>query len=302
MAATTEPYFGSPYPYSWPDNAKVVVLPSVVFELWSEGTTPSKNIPHGFIGGGVGKLDNRRDLRVEMMIEFGGKVGMERLLELLEREDAKCSVLANGRAVDVYPDLVREYHRRGHEITGHSYAEDISSYDFNDDPELERSNICKTAAAIQRVTGEPMVGWLSPRATPSVNTLRLVAEEGLLWSGDYPDDELPQVQEVGGKAVVTLPYSSLPVNDYQITMTRGNPPSVYVEEFCRTLDLLRDEAAASGRPGLLRCSVHAHVYGHSWGRWAFRDVLRYARGFADVGILTRAQLARHILAQHSSRR
>ena len=301
MSASVKPYTGKSYPYTWPNGASVIVLPSVVFELWSKGTTPSKNIPHGFIGGGVGKIDNKRDLRVEMMIEFGGKVGMERLLELLDRENALCSVLATGRAVEVYPDLVREYHRRGHEITGHSYAEDISSYDF-EDPENERQNIRKTADAIERVIGERPVGWLSPRATPSVNTLRLLAEEGLLWSGDYPDDELPEIEEVNGKAVVKLPYSSLPVNDYQITMTRGNPPSTYVEEFCKTLDLLREEAFHTGRPGLIRCSVHAHVYGHSWGRWAFRDVLRYSKSFSDVLITTRANLAKHILAQYAAQK
>lgn len=301
MSTGSERYTGTPYPYTWPNGASVAVLPSVVFELWSEGTTPSKNIPHGFIGGGVGKLENRRDLRVEMMIDFGGKVGMERLLELLERENAACSVLATGRATEVYPDIVREYHRRGHEITGHSYAEDISSYDF-DDSENERRNIRKTADAIERVTGERPVGWLSPRSTPSVNTLRLIAEEGLLWLGDYPDDELPRVREVDGRPVVTLPYSSLPVNDYQITMMRGNPPSIYVEEFCRTLDLLREEAVYTGRPGLIRCSVHAHVYGHSWGRWAFRDVIRYAKSFSDVMVTTRAALTRHILAQYAEQK
>ncbi len=299
MSTGDKHYTGTPYPYTWPNGAAVAVLPSVVFELWSEGTTPGKNIPHGFIGGGVGKIDKQRDLRVEMMIEFGGKVGMERLLELLDRENALCSVLATGRAVEVYGDLVREYHRRGHEIAGHSYAEDISSYDFGEeDAEDERQNIRKTADAIERVIGERPVGWLSPRSSPSVNSLRLLAEEGLLWSGDYPNDELPEVEEVKGKPVVKLPYSSLPVNDYQITMTRGNPPSTYVEEFCRTLDLLREEAAQTGRPGLLRCSVHAHVYGHSWGRWAFRDVIRYAKSFSDVLITTRAALAKQILDQY----
>jgi len=302
MSASVKRYTGKSYPYTWPNGASVVVLPSVVFELWSEGVTPGKNIPHGFIGGGVGKIDKKRDLRVEMMIEFGGKVGMERLLELLDREHALCSVLATGRAVEVYADLVREYHRRGHEIAGHSYAEDISSYDFGEeDAENERQNIRKTADAIERVIGQRPVGWLSPRSSPSVNSLRLLAEEGLLWSGDYPDDELPEVEEVKGKPVVKLPYSSLPVNDYQITMTRGNPPSTYVEEFCKTLDLLREEAAETGRPGLLRCSVHAHVYGHSWGRWAFRDVIRYAKSFSDVLITTRAALAKHILGQYAAR-
>ena len=103
------------------------------------------------IGGGVGKLDNRRDLRVEMTIEFGGKVGMERLLELLERENALCSSACKwARRRGLPQTSMCEYHRRGHEITGHSYAEDISSYDFNDDPELERNNIRKTVNAIER--------------------------------------------------------------------------------------------------------------------------------------------------------
>lgn len=286
---------GTPYPFTWPNGARVCMLPSVVFELWTEGTTPSKNIPGGFVGGGI-KLD-KRDIRVEKMIEFGGRVGMARLLEILDREQVLCSVLATGRAIEVYADLAREYHKRGHEITGHSYTEDVSSYDFTD-PEQERANIRRTIEAIESVTGRRPVGWLSPRATPSVNTLRLLAEEGFIWSGDYPDDELPYVEEVGGKPVVILPYSGQAVNDYQVTLTMGNTPSVYVEEFCKTLDLLREEAILTGRPGLLRASVHAHVYGRSWGRWAFRDVLRYAKGFSDVWITSRARLAEHVLAQY----
>ena len=95
------------------------------------------------------------------------------------------------------PDLVREYHRRGHEITGHSYAEDISSYDFKTTRNRNGTISERRSTLLRRVTGERPVGWLSPRATPSINTLRLVAEEGLLWSGDYPDDELPQVHEIG---------------------------------------------------------------------------------------------------------
>ena len=67
MSASVKRYTGKSYPYTWPNGASVVVLPSVVFELWSEGVTPGKNIPHGFIGGGVGKIDKKRDLRVEAL-------------------------------------------------------------------------------------------------------------------------------------------------------------------------------------------------------------------------------------------
>jgi len=290
-------YTPRPYPYRWPDGATVAFLPSVVFEVWSAGTTPGKNIPGGgFMSGNI-KLENRRDLRVEKMIEFGSRVGMERLLEVLDREQVASTVLANGRAVELFPEISRDYARLGHEFASHGYTEDTSSYDF-DDPEQERINIRRTTDAIEKVTGRRPVGWLSPRATPSVNSLRLLAEEGFIWSGDYPDDELPYVEKVSGRAVVVIPYSALAVNDYQVTITYGNPPESYVAEFRRTLDLLREEAALTGRPGVIRASVHAHVYGHSWGRWAFRDVIRYAKSFSDVWIPTREQLARHVLSQH----
>lgn len=56
------------------------------------------------------------------------------------------------------------------------------------------------------------------------------------------------------------------------------------------------------RPGVIRASVHAHVYGRSWGRWAFRGTIRYAKRFSDVWITTRAKLAEHVLRQYASQR
>ena len=288
-----------PYPFSWPGGARVVMLPSVVFELWSQGEKPGANMPPGFISANISLKS--RDLRVEKMIEFGGKVGVWGLLEVLEREQALCSLLVTGRAVEVYPEVIREFYQRGHEITGHSYAEDVSSYDFQD-PEGERENIRRTADAIERVTGERPKGWLSPRATPSVNTLRLLVEEGFTWSGDFPDDELPYVEEIDGRPIAIIPYSGQAVNDYETTLLRGDAPGVYVEEFSRTLDFLLEEAALTGRPGLIRASVHAHIYGRSWGRWAFRDVLRYCKSLPGVWITTRARLAQHVLEQYAAGR
>lgn len=290
---------GPAYPFSWPGGARVCMLPSLVFELWTEGTTPGANMPGGFISSNM-KL-KVRDLRVEKMIEFGGKVGMWRLLELLDREQALCSVLTTGRSVEVYQDVIREYYKRGHEIAAHGWAEDVSSYDF-DDPEEERKNIRRAADAIERVTGARPTGWLSPRATPSTNTLRLLVEEGFTWCGDFPDDELPYVVEMNGRPIAILPYSGQAVNDYQVTLIQGNSPGVYVEEFSKTLDFLYEEHQLTGRPGLIRASVHAHVYGRSWGRWAFRDTIRYARRFSDVWITTRAKLAEHVLRQYAAQR
>lgn len=290
------------YPFTWPNGARVCVTPSVVLELWSEDTTPGANLPPGFISGNVPLQGGKKDLRAQKMIEYGGKVGMWRLLEILDREHVLASVIANGRAVEVYDDVVLEFHRRGHEIVAHSYAQDLSTYDF-ENPEEERENIRRSVDVIQRVTGERPKGWISPRATPSEHTLRLLVEEGFTWCGDYPDDELPYVLEVCGRPIAVLPYSGTAgVNDYEIALIQGNPPSVYVEEFRKTMDYLREEQAITGRPGMIRISVHAHVYGRPWGRYAFRDAIRYAKSFPDVWFTTRAKLADWVLQQYATQR
>jgi peptidoglycan/xylan/chitin deacetylase (PgdA/CDA1 family) len=255
-------------------------------------------MPGGFISANL-KVEGR-DLRVEAMIRFGADVGMWRLLELLEREEAKCSVIVTGRSVEQCPDLIREYHACGHEIVGHSYAQDLGAYDFSD-PEAERANIRRTADIIGEATGEQPKGWLSPRGTPSVNTLRLLVEEGFTWTGDYADHELPYVVDVDGRSIAVVPYSGMAVNDYEVTLVNGNPPSAYVEEFRSTLDLLRDEyELTGGRPGMIRAAVHAHVYGRSRGRWAWRDAIRYAKSHGDVWVATRGELAEHVLEQHTA--
>ena len=242
-----------------------------------------------------------RDIRVEKMIEFGTKVGVQRLHEIIDREGVPVTLIANGRAIEEFPDIVREFHSRGNEICAHSYAQDTSSYEF-EDAEDERRNIQKTVAVIEAVTGESPIGWESPRGTPSENTMRLLAEENFVWCGDYADDELPYVLEFDTKPLVIVPYSGLAVNDYPVTINQRNTPRIYFEEFSKTLDYLLEEAALTGRPGLVRAAVHAHLYGRSWGRWAFRDVIRYAKRHSDVWITTRGELARHVLAQYQAQK
>jgi peptidoglycan/xylan/chitin deacetylase (PgdA/CDA1 family) len=285
----------------WPGGAKVCVTPSIVFETWSKGVAPGTNAPGGFIGGGV-TVSDVRDLRAEKMIEFGGNVGATRLSEVLEREGLRGSVLLNGRAVEEYPDVVREMAEAGHEMVGHSFAQDISTYRFAT-PEAERENIRKTTEIIRDVTGVTATGWISPRATPSEFTAELLMDEGYEWFGDYPDDELPYLLEADdGRVLVSVPYSATPgVNDYETGVIQGGFPSDYVEQFSRTLDYLREEYEVTGRVGMVRASVHAHVYGRAFGRWAFRDAMRYAKGFDDVWIATRGEIAKAVLEQAGAR-
>jgi peptidoglycan/xylan/chitin deacetylase (PgdA/CDA1 family) len=84
----------------------------------------------------------------------------------------------------------------------------------------EREHIRKAIAAIQKMTGERPLGWYC-RYGPSVNTRRLVVEEGgFLYDSDYYGEELPFWVTVDGKPQLVVPYS-VTNNDGQF----GSPPS-----------------------------------------------------------------------------
>lgn len=280
----------------WPDGAKVCVTPSIAFETWSRGVVPGANAPAGFLHGGV-KVEGARDLRVEKMIEFAGNVGALRLLELLDRERVRAGWLVNGRTVEEYPDVVKAIAASGHDLIGHSFAQDLGMYTF-EDPEQERENIRRTTEVIREATGKSPVGWVSPRATASEQTVELLLDEGYVWFGDYSDDELPYLLETDdGRRLVSIPYSGIAgVNDYDMLVHDGFPTD-YVEYFARAFDYLYEEHGLTGRVGLVRIAAHAHLYGRPFGRWAVRDAIRYARRFPGAWFATRDEIAACVLEQ-----
>ena len=71
----------------------------------------------------------------------------------------------------------------------------------------EREHIRKAITSLEKTVGERPLGWYC-RYGPSVNTRRLVVEEGgFLYDSDYYGEELPFWQTVDGKPHLVVPYS-----------------------------------------------------------------------------------------------
>ena len=76
----------------------------------------------------------------------------------------------------------------------------------------EREHIRKAIESMKQTVGERPLGWYC-RYGPSVNTRRLIVEEGgFLYDSDAYNDELPYWVRVGGKPHLVVPYS-LTAND-----------------------------------------------------------------------------------------
>src|SRR6266545_696179 len=52
----------------------------------------------------------------------GSHGGLEALLDCCERFDIKTTIFFAGRFAEAYPDLVRDCHRRGHQLGTHGWA------------------------------------------------------------------------------------------------------------------------------------------------------------------------------------
>jgi peptidoglycan/xylan/chitin deacetylase (PgdA/CDA1 family) len=107
--------------------------------------------------------------------EFGARVGLGRILALLDRESIAATFYVPGHTVDTYPELCREIVARGHEIAHHGYLHE-SPADL--DAATERRVLEQGLEAIERATGERAVGYRSPGWELSDVSVELLLEYG----------------------------------------------------------------------------------------------------------------------------
>ena len=103
----------------WPNNARIAVLVTVMFESWSEGKAPPYSPMTTALKPGT------TDLLGISWSEYGGKTGIWRFMRLLDEFAIHATVCVSGNAVERYSDAAKELHQKGHELAGHSYTQDL---------------------------------------------------------------------------------------------------------------------------------------------------------------------------------
>ena len=270
---------------SWPNNKRIAVCFNVCLEAWSDGKAPGISPMGNPLPPGV--LDNT----AISWAEYGPRRGIYRLLEGFARHRVKASVMTNAIIAERHPDAVKAVAAAGHEIVSHSYAMDVMPVMMKEDD--ERANIKRCTDLLQNVSGKAVNGWLSPRATPSANTARLLTEAGYVWYGDTLADDLPWIETGGGRNIVAIPLST-DVNDMR-SMKDGAPVSTIVSTFEEQLTRVRDHETGAAQ---IDCTVHAHIFGRPHGAYFFQRVVELAAKSPDVWVATRLQIAQHVLSLH----
>ena len=177
---------------------------------------------------------------------YGWKVGLGRVLKLLNSYSVRATFFVPGLVIEQRPQVVDMILEKGHEIAHHSWSH---KWIVNMSPEEEREEMSRGFEIIERTTGRPPVGYRSPAAEFSPITLELLQEYGFGYSSNYFDDDSPYLHVINGNLtdIVEYPFhwvlDDAPFFQYSITLPGRTmqAPSAVQEAWKMEFDMLYEE-------------------------------------------------------------
>jgi allantoinase len=240
---------------AWPGKARVAlcVIVNLGHVEWHHpaGSYQPPNLAGGY---GPGPFP---DVTAWSHREYGHRVGIFRVLDVLDEYGVKPTIAMDALTVDNYPFLVRHCLGRGGEIIAHGLSVSQMITSRMSEPQ-EREYIRTSVQALTRATGTAPVGWLGPEYGESTRTPQLLAESGLRYVCDWVNDEQPYPLNVSQGELYALPIA-LPVDDVNALWDRRIDIDRYRDMIKETFETLYDDGAINGR--LLVLHLHPWLIG-----------------------------------------
>ena len=227
--------------------------------------------------------------------DYGNRVGIFRIMEVLDRHAIRATVALNSDVCDHHPRIIEEGMARGWEFMAHNQS---NSRPLNQLPAgAERAEIRQAFDRIEKATGARPRGWLSGGLIETWDTLDHLIEAGCEYVCDWVNDEVPYRMEVGGKPLVAMPYSS-ETNDFGAFVRWGLSPEAFDQQLRRQFDVLYREGADSAR--VMAICLHPFLIGHPHRIGALDAALGYIVGHDDVWLATGSEIMDHYLASDAA--
>ena len=225
--------------------------------------------------------------------QYGNRVGVPRILELLKRNDVKASFYVPAVAALLHPDEQRRVVAEGHEIGIHGWIHELNSvlpY------EAERDLMFRSTDTLEKITGLRPVGLRTPSWDFSPNTLKIETELGLLYDSSLMADEdcYELVMDGTPTGIVEVPVEWVRDDAVYFLMHRFQslrpytPPKDVLDIFLRELD------AAYEAGGLFQLTMHPHIITARSRIWILDEIIRHAKSKGDVWFATHAEVAAYV--------
>ena len=288
-------YGANPPKVEWPKQARIAISVVVNYEEGSEYSTLDGDPRGESLGESPSNVPvGDRDLANESFFEYGSRVGVWRIMNVMDQDNVKGTFFCCAQALEKNPEVGPEIVRRGHEVMGHGNR--WEEY-YKMDRETERNAINQAVQSITQTTGQRPLGWYT-RYGPSINTRELVVEEGgFIYDCNAYNDDLPYYTTVHGQPWLVVPYS-LEVNDTKFWRGELITPNDFFEAAKSCFDMLYEEG--DSHPKMMSIGLHCRIIGKPGRAYGLKKFLEYASSKNDVWFATRLEIARWWLDHYPS--
>lgn len=224
--------------------------------------------------------------------DYGNRVGIWRVIDLLESLNIRGSISLNVALTDHHPQTTERCLELGWEFFSHGIYN--TRYLFGLTEAEERRVIEDAIETIERRTGRRPYGWLSPALSNNDRTLDLIAEYGFLYTCDLFSDDQPFPVKTDRGNLISIPYS-IELNDVIVYAQYQQSPAYYGRMIRRAFDWLVAEAERHDTSYVMCIPLHPYLVGQPHRLEHFADALRYVSQHPAAWLATGEQIARWYL-------
>ena len=272
---------GERKPVQWPGGARVAlwVIPALEWFPLNMKGVPFK--PPGAM------QTSYPDLRHYTLRDYGNRVGIHRIMQVLDTRGLKASVAVNAAVACRYPALIRECTRRGWEVIANGLDMDHLHHSGLS-LEAEKQLIEQTLSILRDASAQPVRGWLSPAKSESFHTPDLVAEAGIDYLCDWVNDDLPYAFKTASRAIHAMPHP-IDIDDHTILVQNHHSEDDFRDALIDQFNwLYREAGQAGGR--VMAISLHPWIIGQPYRIRALEEALDHMLRHAGVWSATGAEI------------
>lgn len=229
----------------WPNGARLAlwVCPNIEYFYIDKVIpgTPGSHLP---------------DVQGYSLRDYGSRVGVFRLMDVLDKYGIRASVLLNADVCARHPAIIEEGKKRNWEWLGHGLTNNVRMSDYA--AEEERKVIRQVKETITAAVGKAPKGWLGPGLAESFDTPDHLAAEGFEYLCDWGCDDQPIPMRVRSGRMIAVPYQQ-GINDIGTLLHFHHTPEQYFRMVCDQFDTLYKEGEKSGR--VMAIPLHPFVIG-----------------------------------------
>jgi peptidoglycan/xylan/chitin deacetylase (PgdA/CDA1 family) len=221
-----------------PKGARVAVIPYINIE----------HFPHNIPGTAIipGTQQFNPDPLNYGWRDYGNRVGLWRMIELMDKVGMRGTVCLNAEIIREYPRIIEETNKRRWAFIGHGINNAPANFLSNIDEKKEREIIGSVIKTMEKAIGRKTKGWLSPFLTHTNNTPNILAEMGVEYLCDYTADDHPFPFNVRKGSLISVPYT-VELNDIPAFANVGVSSEAFGDMIVDQFDVLYDEGADNAR-------------------------------------------------------